>query len=111
MASTVVKLIGEEERRFETGLEAEEKKYSQLSSVSWVNSKWIAFALISLLVISLVPALVPYNDGSLPLMIWLIVGCVVLAYPYIHYRVNGGMVKRIPPRYIYDKPSFSKTNI
>lgn len=87
-----------------------EVKYSELSSVSWVSSRWVILAIVSLVIINLIPALVSYEDGSIPLIIWLIIGSIVLAYPYIHYRVYGGLVKRVPPRFDFEKEFFSRDN-
>lgn len=34
---------------------------------------------------------------------------VLVSYPYLHYRLQGGQFQRIPPRYHSDKP-FLPTN-
>lgn len=77
---------------------SEEQAYSNLSSVSWVNSKWLILSLSIILTITIIPAVLSYSEGSLALMLLLGAGCVVLAFPYIHYRVNGGTIRRLPFR-------------
>lgn len=111
MATELVEVFKDKTRRLRSAARTEKLKYSQLSSVAWVNSTWVVLALGSILTVSLIPALLPYRDGSLPLMVALCVTSLILMYPYIHYRVNGGAVMRIPPRYVFDKPVFDKKNL
>lgn len=79
--------------------------------MAWVNSSWVVLVLATLAIINAVPAFLDYNDGSVPLMVFLVIGSIILAYPYIHYRVNGGYIKRVPPRFDLEKEFFSKKNI
>ena len=92
-------------------MSSEVAKYSQLSSVAWVNSTWLILVVFSLVIINALPAFLDYKDGSVPLMVFLVIGSMVLAYPYIHYRVNGGFIKRVPPRFDLETELFSRKNI
>ena len=88
-------------------------KYSELSSVSWVNRYWVIAVFLLAAGLNLMAAIKDGKgvaDENLPLF-WpmfaiIIILCLVIIYPYYHYRIEGGYVKRIPPRFVSEKPVF-----
>ena len=76
-----------------------------IQSVAWVNNYWVAVVLGFLVTINLVSA---FDKSESPALLLLISAAVLLLiYPYIHYRVNGGRIQRIPPRFYENKPAFN----
>ena len=84
-------------------------QYSDLSSVAWVNSWWIGAVLVLLAALTIIPAISNSDGVSGPIIGIILVGILLFSYPYIHYRINGGEVQRIPPRYVKNK-EFLSTN-
>lgn len=83
-------------------------KYSELSSVAWVNSWWLIAVFLCVLAVSLVSGLDRTDSVGLPLLALIFLVALLLSYPYIHYRVNGGLVQRIPPRFVHKREFMSK---
>ena len=85
-------------------------KYSTLSSVAWVNRYWVATALALLLTLNVLAGVSiqknTVNKYFWPMFVMIILLLGTLAYPYYHYRKHGGYVKRIPPRFVTEKPVF-----
>lgn len=80
--------------------------YSQLSSVAWVSRGWVAALFVLVLAINLVSGLFKGLGAFWYLFSGMVLVAGLLAYPYYHYRVSGGFVKRIPPRFVTEKPVF-----
>ena len=83
-------------------------KYSELSSVAWVNSWWLVAVFLCVVAVSLVSGLNRSDSVGPPLLGLIFISSMLMAYPYIHYRVNGGLVQRIAPRFVPDRPFMSE---
>lgn len=91
----------------------------KLSAVAWVDNKW--FALVCVLLFGMNVASALSTDGVLAksgsatgqwiVFAFLLATSVLVSYPYWHYRQSGGYVKRIPPRFNFDKPFFTRDAI
>lgn len=82
-------------------------RYPDLSSVAWVNSWWVGAVFLFVLALVLIPALSTTDSVGIPLLVLILASTLLFSYPYIHYRINGGAVQRIPPRYIQSKEFMS----
>lgn len=87
----------------------------KLSAVSWVDNRWVVLVVLTFLSINATAfagTSQPGNDVIAVVVVSLhLFGVGLLAYPYLHYREEGGFVKRIPPRFHTQKPFYSKTNL
>ena len=83
-------------------------RYADLSSVAWVNSWWAGAVFLFMLALVLIPALSTADAVGVPLLVLILASVLLFSYPYIHYRINGGAVQRIPPRFVTDKKFMSK---
>lgn len=87
------------------------EKEEKLSAVAWVNNRWAFFVVLTIFVINVIAALgilLRNENLSILLIICFVVAIILLSYPYLHYRQQGGYIKRIPPRFYTEKPFFSK---
>ena len=88
-------------------------RYSQLSSVAWVNRYWVIGVFCLAAAINLMSAIRDGQNASdkelpvfWPMFVCILALAVVISYPYYHYRMSGGYIKRIPPRFVQEKPVF-----
>ena len=79
--------------------------YRTLSSVAWVNKYWVLTVLAVVFVINVLSFQLNL-DGFWAILVLMFVLVGLLSYPYYHYRRSGGFVKRIPPRFVTEKPVF-----
>jgi hypothetical protein len=90
-------------------------KEEKLSAVSWVDNRWFILVILTFLSINAAAfagSALPGKDFISFILVSLhLLGVGLLSYPYLHYREEGGFVKRIPPRFHSQKPFYSKTNL
>jgi hypothetical protein len=90
-------------------------KEEKLSAVSWVDNRWailVVLVFLSINATAFAGSSQPGNDFIAIILVSLhLLGIGLLSYPYMHYREEGGFVKRIPPRFHSQKPFYSKKNL
>jgi uncharacterized membrane protein YbhN (UPF0104 family) len=88
------------------------QREQSLSAVAWVGNAWFLAVIVGLIAISLIAFFMTQNENEKIvyfLMALMISVILLLTYPYFHYRLEHGYVKRIPPRFHSEKAYFTKT--
>jgi hypothetical protein len=88
------------------------RRERSLSAVSWVGNTWFAAVVIGVILISVISFLMQQKEDEKVVYVLIAVLLFVtalLTLPYIHYRIEHGYIKRIPPRFHLEKAYFTKT--